>query len=184
MIRRMTSMIAVVVVLMGNLSAYAASTLTFNCNSNPPLNLKLISFSFDVERPATTRGGEPNSHKVKSMTIRFPISENGAALHHILTTNELLKACQLTEGTASQGVSRKEAVNNQIFNQKEVVTNQAISHAEITGATEEWAFKNVRVIDLKTILVEATGGKGANSSSKEESWQATLTYEEVTSVRK
>lgn len=184
MIRRVLGLIVLVVILMGSLSAHAASTLTFSCNSNPPLNLTLISFSFDVDKAATTRGSEPSHHKVNSMTIRFPMGQNNTALQRLMASNENLKTCQLTEGVANQEFIRKEAVTSQDVNRNEAVTNQAFNQEEKERAVQEWTFKNVRVTALTTKIGETSGVKGANSNSKSDFWQATLTYEEATLVKK
>ncbi len=199
MIRRMPGMIAVVVVLMGSLSAYAASTLTFSCNSNPPLNLTLTSFSFNSDTSGGStgggqvrQGGEQGQRKERSITIRFSVSKSNTVMQHLLTSNELLQTCKLIENKTGQISDRRDQ--------------------QVTG--EEWTFKNVRVTAMTAKAGEASDARGsamtakageasgmqvsamtaktgetsnvkaANSNAKPELWQATLTFEESSWVKK
>jgi hypothetical protein len=199
MIHRMPGMIAVVVVLMGSLSAYAASTLTFSCNSNPPLNLTLTSFSFnsDTSRGSTgggqvQRGSGQDHPKERSMTIRFPVSKSNTVMQHLLTSNELLQSCQLIENKTGQMPDRKEQeVIGEVWTFKNVrvtaMTTKAGEASEVKGSA--LTAKAGEAPDMKVNAMTAKAGeasevKAANSNAKPEFCQATLTFEESSWVKK
>ncbi len=160
MIRRVRAMLAVTVVLMGSLSAYAASTSTFKCNSNPPFTLMLISFSFGPDKSAISTGNGQSHPKVNSMTIQYPMDRNNPVMQRLLTSNEIVKTCQLTE----------------------TVTNQTFNRNENKTAAQEWTFKNVIVTALTVKARGTSGTKSAHSNSNDGFWQATLKFEELTKV--